>query len=284
MDTVSKPFEAAKDTLQGDRPSNQDRCLFLSSRRTSLLCLADGLGGHPRGEVAAQLLLDVTEALFRQAPKPLADPENFMLQCIGKAHMAILRFGRRQTPPIAPRTTAVLAIVQQGVAFWAHVGDSRLYLIRDGKVVSQTRDHAQVRFVRHSANEASRPRASLTRCLGGLPQPPTTTCSAPTRLQNGDALLLCSDGLWGQVPKQALINAFDPCGSSMMERLHSLLELAATAPNSDNISAVALRWLGRDTPATDHGHPPYLADDPLLNQAIEHLESVLKKAGETKTY
>lgn len=277
-DDIDKTFVAAKGSLRGDRPENQDRCLFLSSAETTLLCLADGLGGHPRGEVAAQLLMDVTETFFRQADKPLADPENFMLQCVGKAHQSILRFGRRQAPPIAPRTTAVLAVVQDGVAYWAHVGDSRLYLIRNGLVTSQTRDHAQVCYVRHSGGAASRPRASLTRCLGGQPQPPTTTCSIPTRLQHGDVLLLCSDGLWGQVSQQALVNAFDVSTNDIDQRLRTLLDLAAAAPNSDNVSAVVLRWLGQDT-AGAPGATPSGADDSDLDQAIEQLESMLEQAG-----
>ena len=143
----AKAFEAAKGSLTGDRATNQDRCLFLSSGETALLCLADGLGGHPRGEVAAQLLLDATEAVFRQSEKPLTDPERFMLRCIGKAHQAILRFGRRQSPPIAPRTTAVIAVVQGGFAYWCHVGDSRLYLIRNGRVVVQTHQKDQPALV-----------------------------------------------------------------------------------------------------------------------------------------
>ena len=78
------------------------------------------------------MLADATEARFRQCRKPLVDPERFMLQCIGQAHDAILRFGSRQVPPIAPRTTAVIAIIQHGIAYWAHVGDSRFYLVRNG--------------------------------------------------------------------------------------------------------------------------------------------------------
>ena len=280
MQTTSKTFEAAKGSLLGDRARNQDRCLFLSNPETALLCLADGLGGHPRGEVAAQLLLDVAEVLFRQTSKPLVDPERFMLRCIGKAHHAILRFGSRQTPPIAPRSTAVIAIVQDGIAYWCHVGDSRLYLIRNRQVQVQTRDHAEVRYVRQSETETSRPRASLTRCLGGLPQPPTTTCGVPTQLRHGDALLLCSDGLWGQVPKQALIDAFDPGESGMQDRLQTLLKLATTVPNSDNASAVAMRWLPHEGHGTDHPTPPEAAADPRPAPANEHLDDVLKDAGE----
>lgn len=280
MNDPPRLFEAAKVSVTGERPSNQDRCLFLCSSDTVLLGLADGLGGHPRGEVAAQLLVDVSESLFRQATKPLQDPEQFMLQCIGKAHNAILRFGRRHSPPIAPRTTAVLAVIQGGMAYWAHVGDSRLYLIRDGLVHTQTRDHSQIRFVRQSAAESSRPRASLTRCLGGLPQPPTTTCGPPTLLQTGDTIVLCSDGLWAQLSSRGLIDAFNGGAADLDSHLTAVIEQAAQAPNSDNVSAVALRWLATPSVMADHNGLLDRPEDPVLNQAIEHLQSVLNKNSE----
>ena len=275
-------FEAAKASVVGDRESNQDRCLFLSSNDTVLLGLADGLGGHPRGEAAAQLLVDVSEALFRRAPKPLADPEHFMLQCIGRAHLSILRFGRRQDPPVAPRTTAVLAVIQGGMAYWAHVGDSRLYLVRDGQVHTQTRDHSQIRFVRQSGEEPSRPRASLTRCLGGMPQPPTTTCGPPTLLQTGDTLLLCTDGLWGQLAQRTLVDTFDGDAGDIAARLRGLVEQAACAPNSDNVSAVALRWLATPSVMSDQAGLLDLPQDPLLDRAVQHLQNVLEKTDKPK--
>ncbi len=243
MSRPARPFQAARATAKGDRPSNQDRCLFLGDGDCNLLGVADGLGGHPRGEVAAQLLIDVCETLFRRAEKPLHHPEQFMLQCIGQAHRAILNFGRRQAPPIAPRTTAVLAVVQAGLIHWVHVGDSRLYLIRDGKVVSQTRDHAQIRFVRQSAHELSRPQSSLTRCLGGMLHPPTTTCGPETRLQGHDLVVLCSDGLWQQLSSADLAQALQNPDQALDVGLAALVKRAAAAPNSDNVTAVALRWL-----------------------------------------
>jgi serine/threonine protein phosphatase PrpC len=242
MNAQPRPFAAAKASLIGARESNQDRCFFLDSGDSVLLGLADGLGGHPRGEVAAQLLQDVCEAQFRRVGKPIDDPAQFMLHCIGRAHQAIRRFGGRQQPPIVPRTTAVLAVIQHGTAHWTHVGDSRLYFIRGGQVVSRTRDHAHVQFVRQSADEGPRARASLTRCLGGMTEPPTITCGSPTELQPGDALLLCSDGLWGQVRTDALVSLFADHGETLQSRLPRLLEQAAAMPQSDNVTAVALQW------------------------------------------
>ncbi|MGB5564601.1 MAG: PP2C family serine/threonine-protein phosphatase [Sedimenticolaceae bacterium] len=282
MSEQNRPFEAAKVSLIGDRNCNQDRCLVLSSGDCVLLALADGLGGHPRGEVAAQLLVDVCETLFRHAAKPISDPMRFMLECIGKSHHAIMRFGRRQTPPIAPRTTAVLAVIQAGMAHWVHVGDSRLYLIRDGQVHIQTRDHAQVRFVRQSAKEASHPQASLTRCLGGLAQPPVTTCGLPTVLQQNDTVVLCSDGLWGQLPAHALTDAFAERAAPLAPGLQALADQAAGRPGSDNVTAVALRWLRQAVVQVDQTTLPEPQGDPQPDQAIRHLNHVLEKPSEPK--
>ena len=273
MKDPERPYVASKVSLIGSRSCNQDRCMILGIMTSTLMVMADGLGGHPRGEVAAQIVVDVCETLFRHAPKPIPDPEHFMLQCIGKAHQTILRFGRRQEPPISPRTTAVLAMIQSGTAHWVHVGDSRLYLIRDGEIHRQTRDHTQTRYVRQSQEQASRARTSLTRCLGGVQEPPTTTCSSPTTLQQGDTLVLCSDGLWAQIPRDALAAAFADPQQEITDSLEGLAEVAATNPSSDNVTGVALRWLL----PSDELSP----DDPQLKQAIRHLESVLKENQES---
>jgi len=242
MNDATRPFRAAKASAIGSRESNQDRCFFFDDGTSVLLGVADGLGGHPRGEVAAQLFADVCETQFRQTPRPLADPESFMLQCIARAHQAIRRFGSRQSPPISPRTTAVLAIIQDGIAYWSHVGDSRLYLSRRSQLTLQTRDHALVRYVRQSADLPPRARTSLTRCLGGLPQPPTTTCGAPIPLHEGDALLLCTDGLWSQVPEDRLAELFAASPDALEAGLPALIDAAAQTPGSDNVTAVALAW------------------------------------------
>lgn len=244
-------FIAAKSTATGARENNQDRGFFLNDGATLLLGIADGLGGHPRGEVAAQLLADVCETQFRSRSRPLEGPEEFMLDCIGRAHHAIRRFGERQQPPITPRTTAVLAVVQENRARWAHVGDSRLYLYRDEQLLLQTRDHSQTQYIRQTVDEPPRARTSLTRCLGGLPRPPTTTCSTPLSLQPGDSLLLCSDGLWSQTPEPQLAALFDGKPDDLESRLQQLVQQAATVMASDNVTAVALSWLGPAAAATD---------------------------------
>jgi serine/threonine protein phosphatase PrpC len=242
MNDMERPFHAAKATATGSRHNNQDRCFFFDDGHSVLLGVADGLGGHPRGEVAAQLFADVCEAQFRQASRPLDDPEQFMLSCIGQAHQAIQRFGQRQQPAISPRTTAVLAVIQDGVAQWAHVGDSRLYLYRASMLRLQTQDHSQVHYTRHRTTEPARARSSLTRCLGGLMQPPLTTCSSPVRLGAGDGLLLCTDGFWGQTSGPQLDALFSATPETLEARLPQLVDATAKHYGSDNVTAVALVW------------------------------------------
>jgi serine/threonine protein phosphatase PrpC len=249
MTDTDPAFEVAKQSLIGSRRHNQDRCQVLRSNDTLLLCLADGLGGHPRGDAAAQLLIDVAEHLFRTHEKPLQDPVRFMLRVVGKAHRSILRFGRRQRPPIEPRTTAVLAIVQDDTLYWAHVGDSRLYLVRNGRLLARTQDHTVIVTVPDKVGPAPQ-RTSLTRCLGGLEPPPTTTCAPPMALQRGDIVLLCTDGLWSQIPGSNLIAAFRDAQTSVAEQLQQISAIAQRDAHSDNVTAIALRWKGngRDMP------------------------------------
>lgn len=250
MTMARRPFEAARISLTGDRERNEDRCQVLVSGPTLLMSLADGLGGHPRGGAAAQLLTDVAEHLFRPSTTPIADPKRFMLRCVGKAHQDIIRFGRRHRPPIAPRTTAALAVVQDAVCHWVHVGDSRIYLIRDGRVFARTEDHTITLRSGFDANGQAIARSSLTRCLGGLPQPPTATCGPPIPLLPGDLLLMCSDGLWNQVPGHQLAGAFDDGRQPLDMQLARLANAARRTTPSDNVSGIALRWLGPAGTAT----------------------------------
>ncbi len=270
-----KRFEAARVSLTGDRKMNQDRSLILTEGGTTLLLLGDGLGGHPRGEVAAQLLADVSESWFRRQEKPLRDPEQFMMQCVHKAHEAIALFGNRQDPPIVPRTTAVIAILQYGMAYWVHVGDSRLYLIRDGHIQAQTKDHSAVRYIRPADSDRCTVRSTITRCLGGPHAPPSLSVGSPTELCIGDVLLLCSDGLWGQIPQDDLVKTLS-VESGFVSAVQGLAQEAVKRgyPRSDNVTAVGLRWQPRDGDQDSDDATPTMDDS--LNEAVRYLQSVLQ--------
>ncbi len=229
-------METARISLQGDRSNNQDRCAIFKYGQSCLLVLADGLGGHPKGEVAAQIMVNICDQLFAHAPKPISSPRLFFHQCIAQAHKLIVQYGHAQKPPVDPRTTVVMALIQDGYCYWSYAGDSRFYLIRDGSILLQSTDHS---VAQPDGAQGNRP---LTRCVGGQRSVPMPSTEPPFPLKPNDVILLCSDGLWGQLSQQQLIetlwNAFP-----LRKALHMLGEIAEmnASSHSDNISAVSIR-------------------------------------------
>jgi len=247
----SMSFDTGHTSLLGTRNLNQDRCAVLETGDALLLVMADGLGGHPKGEKAAQIMIDTCTEAFREVTTPVPRPKLLLKHLFLLAHRRIVRFGQRQEPAIAPRTTAVLALVQKGTAFWAHVGDSRCYLFRNGRLLTRTIDHSQVERLRSqgiiSAGECNtHPQRNLvTRCLGGARGLPEVEYGKPVRLCSNDVLLLCSDGFWEPLGTGEIGHILND-GTPLNQALNQLARKAEKAawPDCDNTSAVACRWLG----------------------------------------
>ncbi len=270
-------FEIGESSRLGNREENQDRCIVLQNDACALLGLADGMGGHPRGDLAAEILVDTCHDLFHQSEKPIPDPEAFLSRLLHQAHQNIAGYGAQQTPPIDPRTTAVVALVQDGTAHWAHIGDSRLYLFRDGMTAFRTRDHSFVEELHAGEIPASLQqdlhliRNYVTRCLGGAEPSPKAALGTPVPLQPGDVLLLCSDGFWGPLHEAGIgvaLQSPEPLDHIIPE----LARLAETnaAPDSDNVTAVGLRWL-QSAPLAEEAPGPRRE----LGHAIDELNNVI---------
>lgn len=271
MDKSQQNYDVAIVSLTGGRSNNQDRAIILRDDKTVVLALGDGLGGHPRGEFAAQLFIDTCERMFNEYPKPLTDPLDFMLNAVEQSHDAILNFGSRQTPPISPRTTAVVAIIQLGVLYWLHVGDSRLYLVRDNKLHALTKDHAIVKEVETKRGKVIR-RSGVTRCLGSVNGPCGGSNGNPIKLKPNDALLLSSDGLWDQVTDNDVIGALSSSNPFPAE-VKMLAKLAESnrGPKSDNVTGVGLKLHKKQT-IKSSAH-----NDPLLDVAVEQLKGMVDR-------
>jgi serine/threonine protein phosphatase PrpC len=237
-------------SLAGDRAVNQDRFGAVLQNHRALLVVADGMGGHPRGEAAAQILVAGCEREFRNAGDADLDPCPFLEGVLQKTHRAITAYGEAQEPPVDPRTTAVVAMIQNATATWAHVGDSRFYLLREGRIYLRTEDHSYVEELRRqgilSAAECRKHpyRNFVTRCVGGS-MPLETTISTPTPLQAGDILLLCSDGAWGPLDDRTITRILKR-DTGMEQAVQALVDEAYRRgrPENDNITAIALRWQG----------------------------------------
>ena len=188
------------------------------------------------------------EAFEREAQTRLADPFLFLINSITNAHHAILDYAATRKLEDTPRTTCVACIVQDSIAYWAHVGDSRLYLVRNGQVHAQTKDHSRVQMlvdagrIREEAVAVHPERNKIYNCLGSE-APPQVDISRKTVLQEGDSLLLCSDGLWGPLNARLICAAL--LKGNLMKSVPDLITQAESraGKDSDNISALAIHWL-----------------------------------------
>ncbi len=274
-------------SLTGDRSMNQDRCAPLQDPEAVLLVLGDGMGGHPGGDKAAEILVSSCQRLFERTEKPAPAPDQLLRHLFRQSHESVVAYGSAQSPAIEPRTTAVVALIQGDMAYWAHTGDSRLYLLRAGRVVARTQDHSYVEELHQRGEISAEERDShpyrhyVTRALGGQEEIAQPTLGKPTGLEPGDVILLCSDGLWAQSPEADMVRALAD-GSRHVETIIRDLAHAAMMqghPFSDNVTALALRWLGVDDPRQ---YRPGIKPEPTsanrnIDQAMDELKQALQE-------
>lgn len=244
-------IEHADLSLVGDREDNQDRVAVAVSDRCALLVVIDGMGGHADGRMAADMALESILQSFWQTAHPIFDPQGFMHLTLSKAHDDVVRIGDGRAVDVRPRATTAICLVQDGGAFWAHIGDSRVYHLRHGRVKERTRDHSHVEMLLREgriteAQVATHPMRNFVECcLGGDPAIPEMSLTPRRALEAGDLVLVCTDGIWSNL-SDSEIASFHQEGMSLRESLEQLGEraLRAGAPFADNSSAAALRWLG----------------------------------------
>ena len=230
----------------GNRKLNQDRVAYAYSRDALLMVLADGMGGHSHGEVAAELAMRTFVEAFCAHPE-IDNPLGFLSATMRAAHQHIMALPRN-TEHAFPGTTCVAALVMNGMLYWGHAGDSRFYLLRNGAVQSRTLDHSMVQMwlecgVIDEQEARVHPRRNqITNCLGGIEDLFEIELGIPVLLQQDDVVLLCSDGLSGPFFDAELVDAF--AGTAVEVALDSLVEraLALESGRSDNVTGIAMRW------------------------------------------
>ncbi len=196
---------------RGGRPYNEDRVAYAYTSDAMVMVLADGMGGHSKGEIASQLTVQVITGLFESRAKPiLPDMSAFLLDGIYAAHDAINEYALKKRMADPPRTTCVVCVVQRGMACWAHVGDSRLYHFNRSGLLQRTRDHSAVQQlvddgVIEEAEMSIHPdRNKLYNSVGGYTLP-DIELEQPAQLQEGDVLFMCTDGVWPELTPQEML-------------------------------------------------------------------------------
>lgn len=239
--------ETAEVSLLGDREENQDRYGVLTASDAILLVVLDGMGGHAGGARAAEAALKSLHRSF-EFTGPGTDPAEFLRKAVARAHQDVVALGDDVPAGARPRATCAVGFVRDGQASWAHVGDARVYHLRDGVVLNRTRDHTPVEqllqdgLITEDEVIGHPMRHYVEFCLGGFTELPEISVAGPCALESGDIVLVCSDGLWSGLTESQLAAS----SRDALELGGWLARLAArairqTTPYSDNTTAVALR-------------------------------------------
>ena len=301
-------FSVYQISRKGGREKNEDRMGYCYTRDAGLFALADGMGGHPEGEVASQLALQTLAAMFQRECKPtLADPLRFLQDAIIAGHHQLLRYATQKSLVDTPRTTIVACLLQGNAAYWAHCGDSRLYLVRGDKLVARTRDHSYSELQQTMSHVVPMGdkfnRNVLFTCLGS-PGKPVVDTVGPLLMQKGDRLLLCSDGLWGTVSDAVIVDqlAVQAISDSVPELVEQALRNGGA--KCDNVSLLAVEWEGaEDGDATSAistqslgeavfastiqasvlgSDPPDELDDDEIERSIKEINEAIKRSSQHK--
>lgn len=272
-------FSVFQISRKGGREKNEDRMGYCYTSKSGLFMLADGMGGHPEGEVAAQIALQTISALYQKEAQPrLADVKGFLNAAVMAAHQRIMRYAAGKSMPDTPRTTLVAAVIQDGFAQWVHCGDSRLYYVRDGVALARTRDHSYLEQSR-TASRPSDQRAVVNRnvlytCLGS-PAKPVFDISAPVDLQLHDKMLLCSDGLWDNLSDQDIVQQLSL--RPVSEAAPDLVDRALVngGPGSDNVTVLAMEWETPDAFELTRSGPVAEVDEAGFTSTVQSDEQAL---------
>jgi serine/threonine protein phosphatase PrpC len=238
----------------GGRERNEDAYGFWTGDGGCFCVVSDGAGGHGGGDVASKLAVRVILAAFQESPEVSGAAIDTAMTA---AHHAIVAQQGTQGPLSGMRATAtVLAIdTVHHTAVWGHVGDTRLYCFRGGRVVAQTKDHSVVQkmvdagYLAQNAVRASLQRSRLFAALGHNEDFVATVERTPFPIADGDVFLLCSDGFWEYIDENAMIEALAQTQSPaewLRAMEHDVVEHGGS--EQDNFSALAV-WCSAPTNA-----------------------------------
>jgi serine/threonine protein phosphatase PrpC len=243
--------EYAKVSALGDRQDNQDRAAVVVADEAAIMLVFDGMGGHSDGARAAETGLRVVQDLFMSSTLPIFDPQGFLYSALARAHDEVVALGSEVAVDFRPRATCAVCLVQESGAYWAHIGDSRIYQVRGGQVLVRSRDHSHVEVliqegaITEEEAQDHPMRNFVECCIGGDAPVPDMSITHKQMLLPGDVLLACTDGLWSGLSDEDVGGIAEPGENNIGDNLKalSIKALNANSPYSDNTTGAALRWL-----------------------------------------
>ena len=203
-----------------------------------LFAIADGMGGAQAGELASSL----AAGAVRGGEGAAGGGEDYVVELIQEANRRVYQRSSQDAAVSGMGTTMTVALVEEGAVFFGHVGDSRAYLIRDGKLEQLTEDHSLVAELVRSGKlspeeaETHPQRSVITRALGTDPDVDVDTFSIPT--QPGDLFMLCSDGLTSMVEDDVILSTVEKHRDNLQTAAKALIRAANKGGGEDNITVV----------------------------------------------
>ncbi len=245
-------IEYAKVTALGDRQDNQDRAAVIVAEDAAIMLVFDGMGGHSDGAKAAEIGLQVIRDLFTSSSLPIFDPQGFLYMAMARAHDEVVRIGVNLAVDFRPRATCAVCLIQESGSWWGHIGDSRIYQMREGRLKTRSRDHSHVEILIQEgaiteAEALDHPMRNFVECcIGGDAPVPDMSITRKQPLAPGDVLLACSDGLWSGMTDEEIADMATRPANSLADNLKalSMKALSVNAPYADNTTATALLWVG----------------------------------------
>jgi protein phosphatase len=232
------------------RSNNEDSVLYWEPdsdedfrRQGRLAVVADGMGGYEGGQEASRLAVENVQSVYCNALGD--DPQGTLVTALIMAHTNIQNHALQHPEFLGMGTTCTALSIVGGQLFFAHVGDSRLYMVRGGTNSRLTRDHSYVSrlvesgIVRSEDAESHPQRHILTAALGSGRELTPDIPQSPLRLESGDSLVLCTDGLWGVVPEPDIANTIR--ANSPAQSCHELVRMALERGGPDNVTVLILR-------------------------------------------
>lgn len=232
------------------RENNEDRYAYWEpaadeefARKGRLAIVADGMGGHEGGQEASRIAVEAIQEIFSDTSG--ADPQALLATGFQVAHERILEYAAGHPDLHGMGTTATAIALVENQLYYAHVGDSRLYLVRGSSLSRLTRDHSYVgRLVENgviSSEEAEihPQRHILTAALGAGTETVPDSSPQPIALQKGDVLVLCTDGLWGLLSEDEIRKV--AAGRDLPEACQAMIKMAKERGAPDNITVQLIR-------------------------------------------
>lgn len=276
-------YDVAKANRLGNRKTNQDRMGIVETEHAVLLVVADGLGGYQGGELAAETVVNCAIRHFNSAEKPIRNPGVLINEMIMRAHREVLALAEKNG--LKAKSTCVICLVIDGFAYWGHLGDSRLYVIRNNSIYKQTVDHSRVEELFKAGKITEKEKRThpdknlITRCVGSDSKRPKATISTGLPLQTDDVILLSSDGFWSPLSEKDIVKGVKK--QNFTEAIENLISDAeeASYPKSDNISVVGLRWLStvERKKTTSKKIDPMKQTGKDIEQVNKELDDMIKK-------